>query len=164
MIILVSRVICAAATLTIALAGNGQVKSPSTDQAPIRAVMEQAAANWNKGDLVAFAHLYKQSSDILLVGPHSLTGFDAMLKFYEKNYPSAAVRGVLTYSDLQEQPLDRTFVTSTGHFHLERTKEGGGNQDGYFLVVFERTTLGWKMVRDASFLLPPPIAVHQEAQ
>jgi hypothetical protein len=36
--------------------------------------------------------------------------------------------------------------------------EGGGNADGYFLLVVEKTPGGWKIVRDDSTALPPPAA------
>jgi ketosteroid isomerase-like protein len=44
----------------------------------------------------------------------------------------------------------------TGRFHLERTADGGGNADGYYLLVVEKTKDGWKIVRDDSTSLPPP--------
>jgi ketosteroid isomerase-like protein len=46
------------------------------------------------------------------------------------------------------QPLDERFATVTGNFHLERREAGGGNADGHFLLVFEKTPDGWKIVRD----------------
>jgi ketosteroid isomerase-like protein len=42
----------------------------------------------------------------------------------------------------------------TGHFHLERTAAGGGNSDGHFLLVFEKTPDGWKVVRDDTTVPP----------
>ena len=35
-------------------------------------------------------------------------------------------------------------------------KAGGGDSDGYFLLVFEKTSLGWKIIRDDSTALPRP--------
>ena len=61
----------------------------------------------------------------------------------------------LSFSQLEVQPLDERFATVTGHFHLERTAAGGGNADGYYLLVFEKTKDGWKIVRDDSTQLPP---------
>jgi ketosteroid isomerase-like protein len=64
--------------------------------------------------------------------------------------------GKLTFSQLEVQPLDERLATVTGHFHLDRTVAGGGNADGYFLLVLENTPAGWKIVRDDTTALPPP--------
>ena len=62
--------------------------------------------------------------------------------------------GRLTFSELEVQPLGSKFATATGHFHLERTAAGGGNADGFFLLVLEETKEGWKIVRDDTTALP----------
>jgi ketosteroid isomerase-like protein len=65
--------------------------------------------------------------------------------------------GTLTFTQLEVQPLDKSFATVTGHFHLERTTASGGNADGYFFLVVENTPTGWKIVRDDTTALPPSI-------
>ena len=62
--------------------------------------------------------------------------------------------GTLTFSELEVQPLDEQFATVTGRFHLERTAAGGGNSNGYFLLVVEKTASGWKIVRDGTTVDP----------
>jgi ketosteroid isomerase-like protein len=64
--------------------------------------------------------------------------------------------GQLAFTQLEVQPLDMRFATVTGRFHLERTAAGGGNADGYFMLVVEKTAEGWKIVRDDTTALPPP--------
>ena len=78
----------------------------------------------------------------------------AMLERYRKAFGTPEKMGKLTFSNLEVQPLDERFATTTGHFHLERTAAGGGNADGYFLLVFEKTKDGWKMIRDATTNMP----------
>jgi ketosteroid isomerase-like protein len=78
-----------------------------------------------------------------------------MLAAYKSGYPTREKMGTLSFTQLEVQPLDASFATATGHFHLERTAAGGGNADGYFLLVFEHTPLGWKIVRDDTTALPP---------
>ncbi len=116
--------------------------------------MQLSAQRWNGGEMDAFLNLYKHSPDIVLVGPNSLVGFAQVRAYYLKAYATSETRGTLTYSQLQVQPLDPRLASVTGHFHLERNREGGGNQDGYFLVAFEHTAAGWQIVRDCSVLLP----------
>jgi ketosteroid isomerase-like protein len=63
--------------------------------------------------------------------------------------------GTLSFSQLEVQPLDASFATVTGNFHLERTAAGGGNANGYFMLVFEHTPQGWKIVRDDTTATTP---------
>ena len=124
--------------------------------AAILAVMQKSTADWNRGDIDAFASSYKDSTDILFIGRTVSRGYAQMLAAYRKHYATRAHMGSLSFSKLEVQPLDRRFATVTGHFHLERTKAGGGNADGYFMLVFEKTHRGWKIVRDDTTELAAP--------
>jgi ketosteroid isomerase-like protein len=42
--------------------------------------------------------------------------------------------------------------------HLERTPDGGGDVDDYFLLVFEKTPDGWKIIRDDTTVPPKKAA------
>ena len=132
----------------------GAVGSGSSPAGAITAVLTKSAADWNRGDLDAFATSYKNSPDILFHGRKISRGYAQMLASYQTGYSTRAKMGTLSFSDLQVQPLDDRFATTTGHFHLERTAEGGGNADGYFLLVLEKTPDGWKIVRDDTTALP----------
>lgn len=114
----------------------------------IRAVLDQQVVDWNRGDLEAFATGYKNSPDILFIGAKISRGYAQMLETYRKGYSTKDQMGTLSFAGLEVQPLDDHFATVTGDFHLERTAAGGGNADGYFLLVLEKTPDGWKIVRD----------------
>ena len=156
---LLAMILMVAAALT---SGNGlraqnSASASPADPAPaIRTVLEQSAADWNRGDLDAFASSYKNSPDILFIGRSVHHGYAAMLAGYKSSYPTPEKRGVLSFSQLEVQPLDARFATATGHFHLERTAAGGGNANGYFLLVLEKTPGGWKIVRDDTTSLTAP--------
>ncbi len=120
----------------------------------IRAVMDKSVVDWNRGDLTSFATSYKNSPDILFMGAKISRGYAQMVETYRKNYSTKEKMGILGFSNLEVQPLDEHFATVTGNFHLERTQAGGGNADGYFLLVFEKTPGGWKIVRDATTVTP----------
>jgi len=120
----------------------------------IQAVMDKQVADWNRGDIDAFAKGYKNSSDILFIGRTIHRGYAEMVATYHKNYPTKERMGVLTFSQLDVQPLDARFATVTGHYHLEVSAAAGGNHDGYFLLVCEKTPVGWKIVRDDTTGLP----------
>jgi ketosteroid isomerase-like protein len=114
----------------------------------IRAVLDKQVADWNRGDLEAFALGYKKSPDILFIGFKISRGYDQMLDTYRKNYSTKEKMGTLSFTGLDIQPLDERFATVTGNFHLERTAAGGGNSEGHFMLVVEKTPDGWKIVRD----------------
>lgn len=120
----------------------------------IRGVLERQVADWNRGDLDAFATGYKNSPDILFIGRTIEHGYAGMLAGYKAHYPTRESMGTLSFSGLMVQPLDDRFATTTGHFHLERTAKGGGNAEGFFLLVLEKTPGGWKIVRDDTTSLP----------
>ncbi len=124
------------------------------ESAAVVAMMEQSVADWNRGDLDAFATCYKDSPDILFIGKTISRGYAQMLATYKRSYPTRDKMGTLSFSGLETQPLDARFATVTGRFHLERTAAGGGDADGYFLLVVEKTSAGWKIVRDDTTALP----------
>ena len=118
------------------------------EAADIRVVLDKQTADWNRGDLNAFATGYKNSPDILFIGETVRRGYQGMIESYRKNYPNKAAMGVLTFSNLEVHPLDAHFATVIGNFHLERKAAGGGNADGFYSLVLEKTAAGWKIVLD----------------
>jgi len=149
-------VLAAALLLLSAVAIHAQASAPPESTA-ILAVMNKSTDDWNRGDLDAFATCYKNSPDILFIGHTISRGYVQMLQTYKTNYPTREKMGTLAFTQLEVQPLDAHFATTTGHFHLERTVAGGGNADGYFLLVLEKTPAGWKIVRDDTTSLHPPV-------
>jgi len=146
------RGIVAATIFAMAISLPAQAPADAT----IRAMMIKSVDDWNHHDLDAFATCYKNSPGILFIGRKISRGYDQMVATYKSAYSTPEKMGTLSFSDLETQPLDANFATVTGHFHLERTAAGGGNADGYFLLVVEHTPAGWKIVRDDSTSLPPP--------
>ena len=145
---------------TLALASitpaRTQTTHPTTEAQAIITVLNKSADDWNRGDIDAFATSYKNSPDILFMGRTIQHGYAQMLSHYKAAYATQASMGTLTFSQLAVQPLDAHIATVTGNFHLERTSAGGGNADGYFLLVVEHTPTGWKIVRDDTTALPSP--------
>jgi uncharacterized protein (TIGR02246 family) len=149
------------ALLVLALAPSWVVVAQTTQPAEaIRQVLLKSADDWNRGDLDAFATSYKNSPDILFVGRKVARGYAQMLASYKAGYSTPAKMGQLAFTNLEVQPLDAHFATVTGNFALARTAEGGGNAQGHFLLVMEKTPQGWKIVRDASTADPAPAAAN----
>ena len=142
-----------------ALSVPGLHAQPNTSAAQsIRAVLDKQVVDWNRGDLEAFAKGYKNSPDILFIGSRINHGYAQMVEGYRQNYSTKEKMGVLSFTGLEIQPLDEHFATVTGNFHLERTAAGGGNSDGYFLLVMEKTPAEWKIVRDDTTVPPKKTA------
>jgi ketosteroid isomerase-like protein len=141
--------------LCMPLAATAQA-APAAEVEAITSVLNKSVADWNRGDLDAFATSYKNSPDIIFMGRTVQHGYAQMLGRYKTAYPAPAAMGTLSFTQLAVQTLDARFATVTGNFHIERTPAGGGNADGYFLLVVESTPAGWKIIRDSTTVIPPP--------
>ena len=130
----------------------GQTTSSAVSE--IRANFDKQVADWNRGDLTKFATAYKDSPDILFIGSKISRGYAQMLERYRTVYSTREKMGKLTFSDVEVQPLDDRFATATGKFHLARTAAGGGDASGSYMLVFEKTPQGWKIIRDVTIPAP----------
>jgi uncharacterized protein (TIGR02246 family) len=146
----------AAILLWCAPAAFAQKSITAADESAIRAVFAQQVADWNRGDLEAFATGYKNSPDILFIGSTISRGYSGMLERYRTVFSTREKMGTLTFSDVEVQPLDERFATATGKFHLERTAAGGGDAGGSYMLVFEKTPKGWKIIRDVTIPAAKP--------
>jgi ketosteroid isomerase-like protein len=113
----------------------------------IKVLLTQEKA-WNRGDIEAFAQGYKDSPETLFIGRQVNRGYAQMLADYKFNYPTREAMGNLSYTELEAHPLDERFAVVLGKYHLERGKKAGGNADGTFSLVMEKTDQGWKVVVD----------------
>ena len=120
---------------------------PQQELDVIKVLLAQEEA-WNRGDLEAFAKTYKDSPDTLLISGSVSRGFASLVDAYRKNYPNRDAMGTLSFSELEAHPLDERFAVVVGHYSLERSKKEGGNAEGIFSLVLEKTAKGWKIVVD----------------
>ena len=125
-----------------------QLTTASRVQLDVVKVLLAQEAAWNRGDLEAFAQSYKNSPDILFITNMVNRGFAGMVEAYRRDYPNRGAMGTLSFSDLEVHPLDENFAVAIGKYHLDRTKKDGGNADGMFSLVLEKTDKGWKIVVD----------------
>jgi ketosteroid isomerase-like protein len=112
-----------------------------------KAVLTQEKA-WNAGDIAGYVKGYKDSPDTLFLGRQISRGFSQILEDYEHNYPNRASMGTLTFSELEAHSISDTFAVCIGKYHLDRGKKDGGNADGFFSLVLEKTPDGWKIILD----------------
>lgn len=146
--------------LGLGIAGHGLVRGARLDAQSLPAVVAAAQergilevlhtqeAAWNRGDIDRFAEGYKNSPETLFLSKVVSRGYAGMIARYREHYPTRESMGTLHFSGLEVHPLDARFAVCIGRFHLERTAKGGGNADGIFSLVFEKTDAGWKIVVD----------------
>jgi uncharacterized protein (TIGR02246 family) len=134
--------------LLAAAAQAAPVPNSTADQAAIRNVLDTQVAAWNRGDITAFMQGYKDSPATTFVGKTVQHGYATILDRYRTIYSGKEQMGDLTFGDLQITPLDAHFATATGHYHLARNPAVGGDTQGIFSLVFEKTGAGWKIILD----------------
>ncbi len=145
------RLYATALILAITLSAHAQddqLKTASRQELDIIKVLVAQEDAWNKGDLPGFIQGYKNSPDTIFVTHQVFRGVDGMLDEYRHNYPNKAAMGSLGFSELEVHPLDERFAVVIGKYHLDRSKKDGGNADGIFSLVFEKTDQGWKIIVD----------------
>ena len=150
--ILLSVALCSSILLPFATPAQSregtQMKTlPQGELDVVKVLLAQERA-WNRGDMAGFTTGYKNSPDTLFIGSDLARGYDQMVARYAKNYPDRATMGKLTFSELEPHMLDDKFAIVTGQFALERPKKNGGNANGIFSLVLEKTDAGWKIVLD----------------
>ncbi len=139
--------------LTLGLTVSASPQAPSLRTASqqeldvIKVLLKQEAA-WNRGDIDSFAEGYKDSPDTLFINSQIQRGYSGMVAAYHHNYPTRDAMGQLTFSELEVHPIDDKVAVCIGRFHLDRAKKNGGNADGIFSLIFEKTENGWKIIVD----------------
>ena len=142
------------ATLLCPVLTHGQEKPPdqlrtlSTDELGVVKVLTMQERAWNKGDLESYLSGYKNSPQTLFLGRQVSRGYDSLLADYKGNYPNRDAMGTLAFSELEPHLLDEHFAVLVGKYHLTRNKKGGGDADGIFSLVLEKTDAGWKIIVD----------------
>ena len=114
----------------------------------IRKVLDDQVTAWNRGDIPAFMDGYDKSESTTFVSGTVTKGHAQVLAGYLKRYPTPEKMGTLRFSDLEIQVLGSGYASVLGRFHLERSKEAGGEAAGIFTLLFHKTANGWKVILD----------------
>jgi uncharacterized protein (TIGR02246 family) len=144
----------ALALMLVLLAGSPRATAATDDAAAIRQAMASQQAAWNRGDVEAFMHTYKDAPDTTFMGSTVRKGYRAILESYRKHYATRAQMGRLTFSDVDVRLLpgaggEVRYAVTTGRFHLDRAAHGEAAQDdGVYSLLWEKTAGGWKIILD----------------
>ena len=110
-----------------------------------KALVAQAAA-WNRGDLDGYVSFYKDAPDTIAVLSGPVHGLQSIRNGYSLNFPRPETMGTLDESEVSVRELGERFALATGKYHLTRSKKGGGDTDGTFTDILEKTPAGWRIV------------------
>jgi ketosteroid isomerase-like protein len=108
-------------------------------------VLDQEKA-WNKGNMEMYLTYYKDApeTEAMLGGP--VRGLANIRNAFHANFPNREAMGALEQSEVSVRELDDKFAIATGKYHLSRPRKSGGDAEGTFAEVFERTPSGWQIV------------------
>jgi beta-aspartyl-peptidase (threonine type) len=135
-----------AATLGAATAQVGDESADTVRR--VRAVLDQQAADWNKGDLDGFLSGYWNSPKVVFQsGGQRFDGFAALRERYRRRYQAEGkAMGQLAFSGVDIEPLGPEAVLARGRWRL--TLPDGTSPVGLFTVIFRKLPAGWKIVHD----------------
>ena len=120
---------------------------PAADVAACRALLEEQAEAWNRGDLDAFVAGYHRSDELVFKGATSLqVGFEDMVERYRRTYPDRAAMGQLTFDELTFQALNDDTLTATGSWALARDELD--DVGGRYVLALRRIDGVWRIVLD----------------
>ena len=119
------------ATISLALTAC----QATLDRTRCETVLQEQAAQWNRGDLRAFVATYWNGDELTFLGGGGLTrGREDLLAKYEADYPTAEARGTLSFDVIDFQPLGRDHALLLGRYELDRKEP----DSGYFSLVLRR--------------------------
>ena len=112
----------------------------------INTVMNNQAADWNRGDIDAFMRGYWNSEKLVFVSSDGVTrGWQPTLDRYKKSYDTRAKMGTLTFSELEINVIAKDAAVVLGSWSLAREKD---NPHGKFTLIFRKFREGWRIVHD----------------
>jgi len=144
-----------AAALVAARARSEQGAGRDDDPArQIRAVLDRQVAEWNKGDMDAFAGYYWRSPEVVFqAGGTRTVGWEAMRERYRRGYEAEGrAMGKLEFRDLEVRALGPDVGYAFGRFHL--TMPDGTTPSGLFTVIVRKFPEGWRIVHDHTSAAP----------
>ncbi|MGQ9806877.1 MAG: YybH family protein [Chlorobiales bacterium] len=133
----------------ITLFSSLTASAQNTPDQQVFAVLDAQVRAWNAGDIASFMNGYLDSDSTRFVSSKGVTeGYQRVLARYLSAYPTKEKMGELSFSDLKINLLSSEVAIVIGHWHLKRSDSDGGNANGYFTLIFQKTKSGWKIIHD----------------
>lgn len=125
---------------------QGQLYTASRQQLDVTKVLLAQEAAWNKGDLDGYLSHFRDASDTeaILNGP--VRGLNNIRSAFHIAFPNRDVMGQLEQSSVEVRELGENFSLATGHYRLVRSRKNGGDSEGNFTEIFQKTEAGWQLI------------------
>ena len=142
-------------TLIITLAVACACPAAADDPAPaqIRGVISRMQDAWNRGDFDGYMQGFWNPGVRFASGGKLISGWQATLDHYKRDYPTPEQRGRLTFCDLDIQMLAPDAAQLVGHYDLERPQNP---QHGVNTRLFRKIGGRWVIVLNHVSSLDPP--------
>ena len=124
----------------------GQLYTASHQQLDVTKVLLAQEDAWNKGDLDAYLAFYKDAPDTQAILGTPTRGLANIRLAFRANFPNRDVMGTLQQDSVEVRALGDNFALATGNYHLTRPRKAGGDVDGTFIDIFEKTPTGWEII------------------
>ena len=130
----------------IASQTGGQLYTASRQQLDVTKIVLAQERAWNGGDLDGYLASFKDATETeaILNGP--VHGMTAIRAAYHTSFPNKDAMGVLEQSSVEVRELGPNYALALGHYRLVRSRKNGGDAEGNFTEIFEKTEAGWKLI------------------
>ena len=117
------------------------------ERAAIQRLLDDQAAAWNKGDLLAFMKGYLESDDLSFFSGNAKTkGWKATLERYQKKYQGEGKEmGKLSFKEMSIELLGNDNALVRGRYHLKLKSDA---PTGIFTLILRKTPAGWRIIHD----------------
>ena len=126
--------------------GTGQLYTATREQLDVTKIVIAQENDWNKGDLDAYLAHFKNARDTEAVLNGPVRGLDNIRNAYHASFPNRDAMGQLEQSEVDVRELGPDFALATGRYRLTRSRKNGGEAQGTFTEIFQKTEEGWKLV------------------
>ena len=124
----------------------GQLYTATREQLDVTKVVIAQENAWNKGDLDGYLSHFKDAKDTEAVLNGPVRGLDNIRSAYHGSFPNREAMGQLEQTEVDVRELGPDFALATGKYRLARSRKNGGDAQGTFTEIFEKTADGWKLV------------------
>ncbi len=131
--------------LIIAFMASSLVQAQNVSK-ELSSILDKQSTCWNKGDLIGFMDDYWKNDSLQFVTQNGvLKGWQNMLAYYQKSYPTIEKMGKLYFDVLSVKEMDKTHAHLVGRWKVQ---DNESKKEGYFTLLFQKINNRWLIVLD----------------
>lgn len=112
----------------------------------LKGILNKQSNSWNKGDLIGFMDDYWKNDSLQFVTQNGvLKGWQNMLAYYQKSYPTIDKMGKLYFDVISVKEISETNAHLIGRW---RVQDNESKKEGYFTLLFQKINNRWLIVLD----------------